>query len=244
VVELARQGRVLIPMRPPHSLMSFFTLAANLGTPCATTGPGGLIAPEAGRAVYELIARLAAHVPSACFDMDPIAVSEAMSEDGSDIACAPLIYGYVNYGMNGFRRRRLAFADIPAAGRNGPVGSALGGTGIAVSALGPETRAAIDFAYWIASGDVQRGPFAAAGGQPGHEAAWRDDAVNAATNGFYRNTFRTLEGAWMRPRHAGYMTFQDSAAERLNAGLKDGEDAAAVITDLNRMFAESFGQVS
>jgi multiple sugar transport system substrate-binding protein len=240
-MELAERGKVLIPLRPPHSLMTFFTLAANLGTPCATTGPGELIAPEAGRAVYGLIARLTAHVPSACFDMDPIAVSEAMSEDGSGIACAPLIYGYVNYGMKGFRPQRLAFADIPAAGTIGPAGSALGGTGIAVSALGPETRAAIDFAYWIASGDVQRGPFAAAGGQPGHADGWDDDAVNAATNRFYRNTVRTLEGAWMRPRHAGYMAFQDKAAERLNAGLKGSEDAASVIADLNRMFATSFG---
>ena len=80
----------------------------------------------------------------------------------------------------------LAFADIPVAGRRGPVGSALGGTGIAVSAFSEAPAAAIDFAYWIASGDVQRGPYAAAGGQPGHAAAWEDDAVNAATGDFYR----------------------------------------------------------
>ena len=32
---------------------------------------------------------------------------------------------------------------------------------------------------WIAGDEVQRGPYAAAGGQPGHAAAWEDDAVNA-----------------------------------------------------------------
>jgi multiple sugar transport system substrate-binding protein len=240
VVELAKQGRVLIPMRPPHSLMTFFTLAANRGTPCATAGPGDLIAPDAGSAAYELIAGLVAHVPAECFGMDPIAVFEAMSEAGSDIACAPLIYGYVNYGTDGFRPHRLAFADIPAAGDNGPVGSALGGTGIAVSAFGAEIAAATDFAYWVASGDIQRGPFAAGGGQPGHAAGWDDDAVNAATNGFYRNTRRTLDHAWMRPRHAGYMRFQEQAAERLNDGLQGGEDAASVIAGLNRLFAASF----
>ena len=33
VITLAEQGKVIFPLRAPHSLMSFFTLAANLGTP-------------------------------------------------------------------------------------------------------------------------------------------------------------------------------------------------------------------
>lgn len=241
VMTLAREGRVLIPMRPPHSLMTFFTLAANLGTPCATAGPGDLIAPTAGAAVFETIRGLAAQVPPDCFDMDPIAVLEAMSEADSTVACAPLTYGYVSYGIDGFRPRRLAFANIPEAGGKGPVGSALGGTGIAVSAFSDDVGAAIDFAYWIAGAEVQRGSFAAAGGQPGHAAGWEDEAVNAATNGFYRNTRATLDRAWLRPRHKGYMGFQDATARRLNAGLKNGEDGARVVADINRMFAASFG---
>ena len=71
---------------------------------------------------------------------------------------------------------------------------------------------------WIAGAEVQRGPYAAAGGQPGHAAAWEDDAVNAATGDFYKNTRATLEAGWLRPRHDGYMAFQDEASERLNAG--------------------------
>ncbi|MCI5074903.1 carbohydrate ABC transporter substrate-binding protein [Oricola sp.] len=241
VLALAGEGRVLIPMRPPHSLMTFFTLAANLGTPCATEGPGDLIAASSGTRVYELIAELMRHVPAECHDLDPIAVFERMSDAGSTIACAPLIYGYVNYGIAGFRPNVLAFADIPAAGGDGPVGSALGGTGIAVSAFSWNIPKAVDFAYWIASGEVQRGPFAAAGGQPGHAAGWDDDTVNATTSGFYRNTRRTLDKAWMRPRHKGYMAFQAAASERLNAGLRSGETGTSVIADINAMFAKSFG---
>jgi hypothetical protein len=37
------------------------------------------------------------------------------------------------------------------------------------------------------------------------------------------------------------MPFQHAAAERINAGLLGGESGAAVVADLNRMFAESFG---
>jgi multiple sugar transport system substrate-binding protein len=241
-LDLARQGRVLLPLRPPHTLMCFFTLSANLGRPCAATGPGDLIGSDGGEQVFELLREMAALVDPACFDMDPIAVSEQMAEPGSKIICAPLIYGYVSYAMDGFRPNRLAFADIPVAGGEGPVGSALGGTGIAVSSFSTARDAAIDFAYWVASGEVQRGLYAASGGQPGHAAGWEDEAVNAATGGFYKDTRATLEGAWVRPRHDGYMGFQQAASDRINAGLKDRHAAGAVVDDLNRLFRESFAK--
>lgn len=240
VLELARQGRVLLPLRVPHSLMTFYTLAGNLGKPCATTGPGDLIDRETGIQVFQMIREIAALVEPACLDMDPIAASERMAEPDSGIACSPLLYGYVSYAMAGFRPNRLAFADIPVAGTAGPVGSALGGTGVAVSAFSKTTEAAIDFAYWIAGADVQRGLYAASGGQPGHAAAWEDDAVNAATSDFYRATRATLEGAWLRPRHDGYMAFQQAASERINQGLVERHDAGRVVDDLNQLFRESF----
>ena len=240
VLELARQGRVLVPLRPPHSLMCFFTLAANLGHACAADGPGDLIDPQAGEQAFDMLRGIAALVDPACLAMDPIAVSEKMAEPGSGIVSAPLIYGYVSYATAGFRPNRLAFADMPAAGGSGPVGSALGGTGIAVSAFSAAKEEAIDFAYWIAGADVQRAPYAAAGGQPGHAAAWEDDAVNLATGDFYRATRATLEGAWVRPRHDGYMAFQQAASDRINRGLGERHDAGRVVADLNRLFVQSF----
>jgi multiple sugar transport system substrate-binding protein len=240
---LARQGRVLLPLRPPHSLMSFYTLCANLGRPCAVTGPGDMIDGETGTRAWDMMREIADLVDPGCFGMDPIAVSEKMTEAGSPYLCAPLIYGYVSYAIDGFRPHRLAFTDMPVAGSSGPIGSALGGTGIAVSAFSAAKDAAIDFAYWVASGDVQRGPYAAAGGQPGHAAAWEDEAVNAATWGFYRNTRKTLEGAWVRPRHDGYMVFQQAASDRVNEGLIARHDASSVVADLNRLFRASFAHV-
>lgn len=240
VLDLARQGRVLLPLRSPHSLMSFFTLAGNLGHPCSAEGPGDLIGLEDGCAIFEMLREIAALVDPACFEMDPIAVFERMAEADSPIVCAPLIYGYVNYAISGFRPALVRFADIPAAGAAGPVGSALGGTGIAVSAFSGAKAEAVDFAYWIASGDVQRGPYATAGGQPGHASAWEDETVNAMTNDFYTATRPTLEGAWLRPRHDGYMAFQEAGSDRLNEGLRRGEGAPSVVADLNRLFAGSF----
>ena len=236
VLALASAGRVLVPLRPPHSLMCFYTLAANLGGPCASSGPGDLVAPADGERAYALLQALVqASDLAVALDMDPIAVSERMAEPDSPIACAPLIYGYVPYARAGFRARRLAFADIPAD-RRGPVGSALGGTGIAVSARTAHPEAALEFAYWIAGADVQRGAYARSGGQPGHAAAWEDDTVNADSGAFYRATRESLERAYVRPRHAGYMAFQHAAADRINAGLRAAEDGARVVADLNRLF--------
>ncbi|RFC68635.1 extracellular solute-binding protein [Mesorhizobium denitrificans] len=238
VLDLARQGRVLLPLRPPHCLMTFYTLSANLGTPCAVEGE--LIALEAGARAFEMIREIADLVDPACFEMDPIAVSEQMAEEGSEIACSPLIYGYVSYALDGFRPNKLRFADIPVAAGSRPIGSALGGTGIAVSAFSEAKQAAIDFAYFVASGDIQRSVYPKSGGQPGHSTAWEDEAVNKATGNFYRDTRKTLEGAWVRPRHDGYMGFQQAASDCINDGLLEKRAARDVVNDINRLFLESF----
>jgi multiple sugar transport system substrate-binding protein len=240
LLALAKAGRVLVPMRPPHSLMVFYTLAANLGQPAGSLGPVALIDAEFGTEVFERIRTLAGLIDPACFTMDPIAVSERMAVPDAAEHCAPYIYGYVSYARPGFRPAALAFADIPVAGEQGPVGSALGGTGIAVSAFCPATDEAVAFAFWLASADVQCGPYADAGGQPGNAVAWGDAAVNAANGDFYSSTRETLENSWVRPRHDGYMPFQHAAAERINAGLLGKQSGPAVVADLNRLFAESF----
>jgi multiple sugar transport system substrate-binding protein len=236
---LATTGCVLLPLRSPHALMCLYTLTANLGHPCDTSGKRPLVDPIAGRRAYGLLAELVAQISPAAFDMDPIAVFEQLAEPSSRIVCSPLIYGYVSYAFEGFRAARLAFANIPVVGTAGPVGSALGGTGIAVSARSAHVGAATDFAYWIASAEVQRGPYVAAGGQPAHAAAWEDPAVNAPVLDFYSCTRATLENAWLRPRHDGYMPFQHAASERLSQALKAQESGEAAIDDINRLFDDS-----
>ncbi|MHC1550943.1 extracellular solute-binding protein [Phyllobacterium sp. K27] len=239
VVEHARKGRVLLPLLPPHSLMTFFTLAGNLGHPCANDGSHILIDVAAGGAAFDFMKEIVDLIDPACFEMDPIAVLERLSE-GSVESCAPLIYGYVNYAIKGFRPHLIAFSDIPSTQGANLDGSALGGTGIAVSAFSQHPAEAIDFAYWIAGGEMQRGLYASAGGQPGHAAAWEDPHVNALSTDFYKATRATLEGAWLRPRHDGYMGFQKAASIRINQGLKAMEKSLAVVEDLNRLFRNSF----
>jgi multiple sugar transport system substrate-binding protein len=240
VMALALEGRIVLPLRPPHSLMMVFTLAANLGHPCPTAPGRPFLAPDIGEKVIGMLAGLAARLDPVDFSRDPIAASELLTIGEGPAAVMPYGYGYVNYAIEGFRPHRLAFGNVPAAGSLGPAGTVLGGTGITVSAFSSNRDAALDYAYWVAGAEVQRGPYAAAGGQPGHLAAWTDDAVNAATGDFYRNTLETLQRAYLRPRHNGYMGFQEAASERLNAGLLAHETPAAIVAALNARFAESF----
>lgn len=238
VMEHAREGRVLLPMRAPHALMCFYTLTANLGAPCATSGET-LVDAAIGARVLTMLAELMRHVRPQAWEMDPIAVLDALAEGTAPEALVPFTYGYLSYATDDFRPHRIAFTDIPVAGTEGPVGSALGGTGIAVSARSAHQQAALDYAFWVAGGEIQRTLFAAAGGQPGHALAWEDDAVNAPVHNFYRDTRATLEGAWVRPRFDGYMGFQKRGSEILEEGLRSGRTAAAIVADLNAAFREA-----
>ena len=240
VMALAAAGRVLCPLRPPHALMAFFSLMGNLGHPAVQDKDRRLVDPCYGIPAYECLRELAARVDPECFRMDPIAVYERMAQADSSTACAPLIYGYVNYGFAKFRPARIAFADIPALGPNGPAGSTLGGTGITVSARSSHAGAATDFAFWVASAEVQRGIYAQASGQPGNAVAWDDASLDRAAGGFYSATRRTLAAAGLRPRHDGYMRFQHEASVALNACLQSGDDGGRVVARLNRMFEGSF----
>lgn len=237
VMALARAGKVVLPLRAPHSLMCVMTLAANLGW--RPGGKGEDFMPAAvGETAVERLAELTRHLDERCFSFDPIAALDLMSESG-DIACCPLVYGYVSYAYPGFRAHRLAFADIPCLGSSGPLGSVLGGTGLAVSARSEHTGAATRFAHWITSQDVQRGPYVAAGGQAGHGAAWLDATVDQAANGFYSQTRATLEGAMLRPRHDGYMAFQDRAARIIAERLLAKAPPGRIVEDINRLARET-----
>ena len=236
IVELAERGRLCLPMRAPHDLLLFCTLCANLGFPCGTSTTE-LVDPSVGIDTYNLIAGVCKLIDRADF-LDPIAALENMCRPDSPIAAIPYCFGYINYAEKGFRHHLLAFADIPSIGSNGPVGSVLGGTGIAVSAFSNQKENAMRYAYWIAGADVQCTLFPTSGGQPANRGAWKDPVGPAPD--FYAKTLRTVENAYVRPRHNGYVRFQRVAADRLHQGLWSGEAAHSVISDLNQLFKGSF----
>ena len=70
---------------------------------------------------------------------------------------------------------------------------------------------------------MQRGLYVEHGGQPGNGLAWTDDDANRMTNGFFHDTWDTLRQAYVRPRHSGFVNFQEAAGRAIH-GLLRGEN--------------------
>jgi multiple sugar transport system substrate-binding protein len=236
VVRLAEQSQVIWPLLPINALMSFFTLLANVGEPFGGGGRG--VEPALGRSVLGEMSAVARLVPADCLGMDPIWAYEWLTCRSSH-AYVPFLYGYSNYSRNGFRPHLARVADIPALGSHGPAGSAIGGTGIAVSASSRHPEIAVEYALWIASAVCQSGVYFEAGGQPASLAAWTDERCNAVSNDFFRDTIRTLERSYLRPRHDGYMEFQDVAGDLVHAYLTGQNTAESTVAAINAAYDRS-----
>jgi multiple sugar transport system substrate-binding protein len=235
VLELARSrpGAVALPLSPPHAISSWLTLVANAGAPLAE-GPSLTDAAVGARAI-ELLAELASLGPAQALTWEPPdALGRLTASD--EIACIPLTYGYVTYARADQVPRPCRFTDIPSAG-NGPVGSVLGGAGLAVSAGSARKAEAAAFAAWASGADAQRRLVAPAGGQPGSRTAWLDPAVDADAGGFYRGTLATIETTWVRPREVWWPTFQLEGGRLLTAALGAGASAARAFAELDTLYS-------
>jgi multiple sugar transport system substrate-binding protein len=170
--------------------------------------------------------------------MNPIEVFERLS-GRDEWAYCPLLYGYSNYARPGYRRHVVRGADIPALGEEGPCGSQIGGTGLAISARCRAVEVAVDYAFWVAGAACQKGLYFTSGGQPGNAVAWQDDGVNAASNDFFRDTRETLERSWLRPRYDGFLEFQDRGGDIVNAFLRGEAGADQTLDRLDQAYRES-----
>ena len=99
---------------------------------------------------------------------------------------------------------------------------------------------ALEYAFWIASAECQKSLFYESGGQPGNLVAWEDEKINLETNDFFKATRKTLELAWVRPRHNGYMEFQDKSGYIINDYLQSEISAESVCEKLSDMYNASF----
>lgn len=238
VIRKAEDGHVIWPLRSPHVLMNFYTLAANLGRPCAT-GFGDLIDTRIGLQVFEQLRAVSRHMDEAFYTMDPIAVLDELSQTDR-YHLSPLVYLYKGYANQGYRPNRINFTDMPVLGRTGPLGSALGGTGIAISSQTAHPQLCTEFALWLAGGECQSGLYVEANGQPGNALAWSDPDINASVLDAYYNTRLTHETAWLRPRHDGYMQFQEEGSEIVADVLRGRMTAETGVAQLNERFRASF----
>jgi multiple sugar transport system substrate-binding protein len=234
ILSLARSGsgRVALPLAPAHAISSWLTLLANAGCPFA---PGSSARErEIGIGAIELLAELASLGPAEALQWEPPDVLARLTLT-DELACVPLTYGYVTYARTGSAGRPCRFTDIPSAGL-GPVGSVLGGAGVAVSATSSSKASAAAFAAFASGREAQRRLVVPAGGQPGSRTAWSDPEVDAAAGGFYSGTRATIEAAWIRPRDRWWPGFQLEGGNLLNAALGTGASAAITFDQLTSLY--------
>jgi len=234
VIALGKRGLVCCPSIPLDVYGNFLNLCVAAG---ATIFPDAetIVEREAGITALERLKQLADVVPPQFFDLNPIRTLEVMSTT-DDFAYCPYTYGYSNYSRPGFAEKLVKFGDVIGIEKGRPGSTMLGGTGLAISARCAAPEVAADYARFVAAPETQRGLFFQAGGQPGHRGAWLDDAVNAASSNFFRDTLPTLDRAFIRPRYAGYLDFQDRAGDPIHAYLREGGNPAAVLDTLTELY--------
>jgi multiple sugar transport system substrate-binding protein len=227
--ERARAGglRLAIGLQGVHALMTFFFLCANLGRPCATEPGSPFLDRPAAREALQAMRALLAYCPAACLDWNSIDLHEALASRDDCVYC-PVVYCYATYA-EGDQRHPLRFGDLPGLAGRSPAGSAIGGTGLGISARCRHPEAALAYSRYLSSAEVQMA-FADHHGQPARAEAWGDPAVDRRFGGTFSGTRRSIEAAWIRPRYPGYLSVQAAGGDLVEAHLR-GDIAETVLLE-------------
>ncbi len=239
VLELGKKVRkagkyIVVPACPTDAVSLFFTLSANLGYPIPEERELFVDDSVAAEVLDRLHALIALAHPRSV-EWNPIQTYDFMTS-ASDAVYCPYGFGYSNYSRVG-NSVRLKFTDAPAAGQRGCAGTVLGGTGVAISKFSAHQSEAIAYAKWLVGPEHQRGAYFREGGQPASLAAWTDSSVNAAADGFFSGTLRTLQTAYLRPRFDGFVRFFEAAGIEINRCLRGEAEDGALIRWLNECYA-------
>jgi multiple sugar transport system substrate-binding protein len=232
VIDLARTGKLLWPHKPVDAFSTFATLMAQKGAPLTATKT--FVDQKVALEVLEYMLELSALVPDFCATSNPIDIAERLS-GGDEYSHGICMYGYSNYSHSGFRTHRLVYEDVPSFDGQAS-GSQLGGAGVAISSKSNNVEAATTAAILLSLPEIQATTYGAAGGQPGNLVAWKNGALNDLTLNFFRNTLRTLERAWVRPRVLGWPDVQYQSSLVIHNALTSRKVSASVVSEIVSMY--------
>ncbi|MCC5804725.1 MAG: extracellular solute-binding protein [Opitutales bacterium] len=236
VLELADAGHVGAALFPVDVLMNTYMFCKALGAePFADESS---VAPtEILESALEHLRELARRIDPVYLELNPIRTAERMTLTDTAAYC-PFAYSYSNYSRPGYARRTLKAGGLVRLGDTA-LRSTLGGAGLAVSSRTKHAEEAAAYTAFTGEPETQRGIYFTSGGQPGHRSAWLDDSVNAASNGFFRDTLDTLDTALLRPAYPGYMHFQDNASPVAHAALAGTTSISDAARELQEIYRRS-----
>ena len=235
----AGKPRVALPFIPVLAGMSFLTMCSTFGEPPFLQGE--TVVPTAtGVQALELLSFLIRRSHPASLEIGDVEALELLTTT-DEVSYLPLVFGYSNYARDGYRSRAALFE--PAAGtESGRGGAILGGAGLGVSAFSPIKERVMRFGVWLSSPSVQSGLYLQHYGQPAHRQAWQDPAADALVGGFFSSTRSAIEGAYLRPRYAGFVQLQEKLGEVIQESVLNGRDPATTLDDLNEIYRQNAGE--
>lgn len=240
ILDLAKSGHVEIATAPIYCLMNFYTLCLGLGEEPFTSRTR-VVSDSIGREAIRILRELIENCSPSNWNLNPIQVHNIIaSKTNTHKAYSPLVYGFSNYGWDGYADHRLNFGEPPPlAGVQ--LRPTLGGTGIAISAKcsSINLEKSLEYIKFIGDPKIQRTLVARAGGQPPNRDAWEDYTNNVLSNGFFEDTLSTMNRSYMRPRFPGYIRFQDLAANVLHETLRRVRHDDDGLREINELYRKS-----
>jgi multiple sugar transport system substrate-binding protein len=234
VEELAAKQPVALCLAGPHAGLMLLAMAAE-----RASATGRLLHPGRAAAALDLLRRLWRRVDREASALDPIGMHDLLAGTDQPVCC-PLTYSYATYG-GAERAHRLSWAPAPVfdAGQQGAA-STLGGTGLALSVRALDRADDVrTVVRRLMEPVVQHDVVAPLGGQPAVRTVWESAPTDAAWNGHYSGTFSTLESAYIRPRHDGWIPFQDELSARVREAITTTTPAAQVVAGLEQDHART-----
>jgi multiple sugar transport system substrate-binding protein len=236
VLELAKNGFVIVPAVAIDSLMNVYYFCVNRDIPLFEGEK--FVDEEAGIWALEQLRKLVSLCPTECLKRNPIKTYDALASGDKYVYC-PFAYGYSNYGRLGYAEHLLAFTNVVGFETSVIGSTTLGGTGLAISAHCQHKKIAVEYAKYIHTSLIQRTLYVENGGQPGHRSAWLNEDTNKLTNNFFKDTLATLDHAYLRPRYDGYLHFQDAGSPVVHEYLKNGRNPKQVLHTLQKIYEDS-----
>lgn len=241
VLRLARKGLVVMPGFPVDVFLNLMGLCVSAGAEVGGN-PEEWVDGETALEWMEALRELASLMPDEIYQWNPIAMYEQMAADDQYAYC-PFAYSYSNYSRQGYAKHPLRFAN-PARIRDGrPMCTVLGGTGMAISArcspVKQRLEPALEYLTCLAGWEWQRTLYGRNEGQPARLSAWQDETLNRVADGFFERTLESAGRAYVRPRYAGYIGFQERAGAPVVEYLRAGGSARDALDKVNVFYRRS-----
>lgn len=224
---LRSRCRFQLCLAGPHSTLQLLALSLAVGS----SGPNNhqFMSIHDGVEAVDLMKSLFLTSVAPSTFLNPIEILDTLN-DSSKFDLCPFVYGYVNYSQVPSR------IEVCAPPSNISI---LGGTGIAITNKCHVTNELLLYLKKLLSSDVQNTFIPEYNGQPSFKSAWKNTDVNQRVNHFYHHAYTTVDNAYLRPRYAGYIDFQDAAAQLIRKGLTNRTSSKQMVKEINLLYSKT-----